>query len=109
MLIREVMHLNPISVLPETILSHAFNLMNEKNIRHLPVVSGEKIVGIVTDRDLRLATSKLAKHQIEPTAPISEVMSHPVETTHPSEPIEAATHRMRKWRAGWNCNCCRLT
>ncbi len=100
MLIREVMKANPITISPNTKLSDAYSIMQEKGIRHLPVLEKEKLVGLVTDRDLRLATSKLAKQPFEPTAEIRAVMSFPVETTHPAEPIEIATKRMREFKIG---------
>ena len=100
MLIREVMKPNPVTINPETKLSDAYRILQEKGIRHLPVVEGGKLVGLVTDRDLRLATSKLAKQPFEPNAKIKDVMSSPVETTHPAEPIEIATQRMREFKIG---------
>jgi len=100
MLIREVMHLNPISVTPDTSLSDTYNLMSENNVRHLPIINNGILVGIVSDRDVRLATSKFAKKSFEPQTPISEIMSFPVETTRPSEPIEVATQTMRQFKIG---------
>ncbi len=100
MLISEVMHLNPISIPPETSLSDAYNLMNKHSVRHLPITKENTLVGLVTDRDLRLATSKLAKQSFEPQTMVSEIMSTPVETTRPSEPIEVAIQTMREFKIG---------
>ena len=44
----------------ETSLRDAYRTMQREGIRHLPVVQGDAVVGVVTDRDLRLATSSLA-------------------------------------------------
>jgi CBS domain-containing protein len=44
-------------VSPETRLHDVLKIMNRAGYRHLPVVSGEKLVGIITDRDLRLAVN----------------------------------------------------
>ncbi|MBS2013589.1 MAG: CBS domain-containing protein [Deltaproteobacteria bacterium] len=38
-------------------LSKAHAMMREHSIRHLPVLSGGKLVGVLTDRDLRLVES----------------------------------------------------
>jgi len=100
MLINEVMNKNVITVSPDTKLSDAYSLMNTKNIRHLPIVEGEKLVGVVTDRDLRLATSRLAKKPFDIETPIKNIMSHPVQFTHPSDPIEIATQIMRELKIG---------
>jgi len=39
-------------VLPDTPLSAAWDLMSREHFRHLPVVSGGTLVGIVSDRDI---------------------------------------------------------
>ncbi len=100
MLIEEVMHPDPITISPETTLCDAYALMQEKGIRHLPVVEKDRLVGIVTDRDLRLATSRLAKRPFEPDAEVKNIMSHPVQTAHPNDPIEIATQTMRELKIG---------
>jgi acetoin utilization protein AcuB len=41
----------------EASLAEALELMDELGIRHLPVVEGKKIVGIVSDRDIHLLKS----------------------------------------------------
>lgn len=100
MIIKEIMQHELTSISPDTKLSDAYSLMQKKNIRHLPIVDGDKLVGIVTDRDLRLSTSRLAKHPFEPEEAVKSIMSHPVKTTHPSDPIESATEMMREQKIG---------
>ena len=100
MLINEVMKTDPVTVSTGTKLNEAYRLMHDKGIRHLPVMDGDKLVGVVTDRDLRLATSKLAERPFNPDAEISKVMSHPVSTTSPNDPIERATQMMRELKIG---------
>ena len=46
---------NPLFVHATTLLVDAQKLMIEKQLRHLPVVDGEKIMGVVSDRDIYLA------------------------------------------------------
>ena len=100
MLIREVMHPDPVTISPDTQLKEAYKVMEEKSIRHLPVVDKGKIAGIVTDRDLRLATSLLSKFPFDTNSVVAKVMSHPVQTAHPSDPIEIATRTMRELKIG---------
>lgn len=100
MLINEVMHPDPITVSSSTKLKEAYEIMQQKGIRHLPVVDNDKLVGVVTDRDLRLATSKLTKNLFDVETEIGKIMSHPVQTTHPSDPIERATQTMRELKIG---------
>jgi acetoin utilization protein AcuB len=59
MLVKDVMKSPVLSVGPETTLEEAYRLLLEKGIRHLPVLKNGKLLGIVTDRDIRLATSHL--------------------------------------------------
>ena len=100
MIIREVMNTNLNTIVPEFKLNEAYKLMLEKGIRHLPVVKNGKLVGIVTDRDLRLATSKLAEHPFDPESQVQDIMSRPVRTAHPSDPIETITQVMRELKIG---------
>lgn len=48
----EIMTPDPVTVTPKTTLAEAWDLMRELDIRHLPVVDGEALVGMLSDRDL---------------------------------------------------------
>ena len=48
--VREWMTEDPITVPPETTLDEASQLMLDKNFRHLPVVEGGRVVGVVSLR-----------------------------------------------------------
>lgn len=52
--ISQVMKRNPISVSPETSSNEAIEVMQSNKIGCLPVVKGEQLVGIVTERDFLL-------------------------------------------------------
>ena len=54
MRVRDLMTSKPITVDPETPMLDARQRMAEARIRHLVVVEGSRVVGIVTDRDIRL-------------------------------------------------------
>lgn len=54
MTVRELMTADPIAVPPDTPVLEARNLMATRRIRHLLVADGDRLVGIVTDRDIRL-------------------------------------------------------
>ena len=53
--VSEWMTANPMTVTPDTSVQDALNTMLERGFRHLPVVEGEKILGIVSMRDLTRA------------------------------------------------------
>ena len=50
--VREIMTSNVLVVTPLTRTRQCMAIMSEKNIRHLPVVDGSTVVGIVSIRDL---------------------------------------------------------
>ncbi len=46
-----------LTVRPEDPIRKVWELVEEKKLRRFPVIDGERLVGIVTDRDLRNATA----------------------------------------------------
>ncbi len=53
---REMIQRNPVTISPEATFFEARKIIRDKGIRHLPVVDNQnKLVGIVTDRDIREA------------------------------------------------------
>lgn len=48
----EVMTRNPLTVAPEDPVAGTAELMREKGIRHLPVVEGENLLGVIGIRDV---------------------------------------------------------
>jgi acetoin utilization protein AcuB len=60
MLVRDVMRSNVVTVAPDTPLSEAARLMSEYRIRHLPVVAGDRLLGLISDRDLKASAASLA-------------------------------------------------
>jgi acetoin utilization protein AcuB len=55
--VREIMSPNPVTVTPRNAIRTAINLMREGGYRRLPVVDRGRLVGIITDRDLRRAAN----------------------------------------------------
>jgi CBS domain-containing protein len=47
---------NPVTVGPETSVEQALEIMLAGHFRHLPVMEGERLVGVVSIRDLSRAT-----------------------------------------------------
>lgn len=52
--VNDLMTVKPITVPPNTSLRQIITLMQEEGCRQLPVVDGETLIGLVTDRDVRL-------------------------------------------------------
>lgn len=53
--VENAMTLFPITISPDTSIADARALMDKYNVRHLPVTNGAHTVGVVADRDLRVA------------------------------------------------------
>ncbi len=100
MLVQDVMHSPVVTISTGATLEEANSLMWEQGIRHLPVLEGSRIVGILTDRDVRLATSELSPMPYKPQARVEEIMTAPVLTADPMDPVEEAARVMRDRKIG---------
>lgn len=103
MLIEEIMHRQVHTVGPETTLKQALQLLQEHRIRHLPVMEGERLLGIVTDRDLREAGPSILGNPPQDDTlhqPVSSIMKKEVITAHPLDFIEDAARLMYEHRIG---------
>lgn len=47
---------DPVTIGPKATVAGADALLEEHHIRHLPVLEGDRLVGMITDRDVRLAS-----------------------------------------------------
>jgi len=52
-LVKDVMTENPVTATELMSVAEALGLLYELDVRHLPVVRGSELVGIISDRDLR--------------------------------------------------------
>lgn len=100
MLVRDIMKCSLTTIPPDTSLQEAYRLMIEKSIRHLPVVEAGRLVGVVADRDLRLATSALAAHPFAADAKVTGVMAKQPRCAAPLDSVEEAARTMRELKIG---------
>ena len=56
-LIKEVMTPEPITVNAEQNLKYALDIMLKNDVRHLPVLKGNQLIGILSERDIRFLES----------------------------------------------------
>jgi acetoin utilization protein AcuB len=103
LLVKDSMTRGVVALSPETTAGKALALCKERRIRHLPVLEDERLVGIVSDRDLRSAAPALgdpgrlsALEEIQ----VSDVMTRDVVIAGPDDPIEEAANTMRERRIG---------
>ncbi len=107
MRVEKWMQRRPVTVSPQDTLRGAWRIIRERRIRHLPVVERGRLVGIVTDRDLRQALPSravgLEMHEAPHLAEkvrIWEVMARAVVTISREAPIEEAARLILKYRIG---------
>lgn len=109
--ISAMMKNHPHIVKPQDTVAHARALLEEHRINQLPVVVNRKLVGIVTDRDLRDARNvvEVASSQATHTQarapgtdkiPIEAIMTTNVMTLTPSDSVVDAARLMRRERVG---------
>jgi acetoin utilization protein AcuB len=100
MLVRDIMNRQVRIIPPDMSLSSAYGIMQSHSIRHLPVVDEGRLLGVVTDRDLRLATSALSPVPFPADARVQDVMAAPPRTADPMDPVEEAARTMRELKIG---------
>ena len=97
MLVNNYMTQVPVTIEQDADYGSAFDIMESKNLHHLPVVNAAgEVTGILTRRDLQLA----ARHFQEAPVEVSDVMHTPVFTTTPDTELAKAATMMMENRIG---------
>jgi acetoin utilization protein AcuB len=96
-----------ITVPPQEKIINAFELMQGRGIRHLPVVEDGELKGLVTDRDIRLAlipsplsTPEDRMYHLGALERIDEIMATDLITVAPTTTIEEAAKLMVQYKIG---------
>lgn len=63
--VSEVMTTNLVAVCPETTVQQAMAIVTEKRCRHLPVIEGDELLGVVSSGDLTHWLAKSQSFEIE--------------------------------------------
>lgn len=98
MLVRDWMSPDPVTVSGDTPVHEVRELLDYYGIRHLLVVDADRLLGVLSDRDVRLdgATLREAVHAgsvatlVDDERPADTIMSSPVHVVGRDEPVEAA-------------------
>jgi acetoin utilization protein AcuB len=98
MLVSKKMKRDLVTISKDERMTTAKKILREKNIRHLPVVDGKKLVGLVTNMDIRKAEASPATsleirelHYLLDKIKVSEIMTRNVITISPDISVEEAT------------------
>ena len=106
MKISKYMSTKLITTTPDTTVKNAFLTMKTHRVRHLPVVDGDTLVGIISDRDLRrprwvdAMDDWTAYYQINDETTVEAVMTNNPEVVHTYERIFRAVEIFREQRYG---------
>ena len=109
MLVRDLMARDPITVQKEGGFREALRLIRQEGIRHVPVLEGTRLVGIVTDRDLRQATATpssaatLTFHELDyllDHLTIEAIMTRDVVTVAPGASLYEAARLLSEGKIG---------
>lgn len=96
MLVKEKMNPRLITIHPNANLEEARGLLEQHRIRHLLVVEERRLVGIITDRDIRSAASVSSLKQVK----VNETMTRKVITVTPETHIQEAAKLLLAHRIG---------
>jgi acetoin utilization protein AcuB len=96
--IQKYMTTTPYSIGKDQTLERAHQVMRDHRIRHLPVLEGGKLVGIVTERDLHLVETL---RDVDPrTVLVEEAMSTHVYAAAPDTALDVVAESLAEHKYG---------
>ncbi len=90
--IREVMTMNPETVTVDSPVADAARIMRDRDTGIVPVVDGDRLVGVVTDRDITVQT--VADGRDPQTTTVGQIASSNLVTLDPQQNLDDALHLM---------------
>ncbi|HOJ88726.1 MAG TPA: CBS domain-containing protein [Pseudothermotoga sp.] len=107
MFVKDVMTIQVVTVSPEASFSEAMEIIRQKGIRRLPVVKDQRVVGIITEKDLLSASPSQATTldvweltTLLSKLKVKQIMRKDVVHVHPNTPIEDAAKIMSDKKIG---------
>lgn len=85
---------DPVFLSPDNTISEALKIMEHYRISGVPITSGGKLVGILTNRDLRFETN--FEQPIKNVMTKENLVTAPVNTTHEQAKTLLQKHRIEK-------------
>jgi acetoin utilization protein AcuB len=103
--VTEIMTKAPLTVTPSETVAQADELMTSNKIRQLPIVDENRLVGIITDRDIRsfLSASLLESPETREKAlntKVREIMTTSPITLSPDDDLEEAVELLIEEKMG---------
>ncbi len=88
----------PWTIHADATMSQAHHVMREHRIRHLPVLDGVKLIGIVTERDLHLIETLPGGDPDDVS--VEEAMTAEVYTVNADDPLDVVVEHMATRKFG---------
>ncbi len=105
--VEDIMTRNPHTVEADDVIDLADDLMSMARIRHIPILSGGKLVGVLSQRDLffsalvrALGLQPREQKDLMRTIRARELMSQPVITISPGASVKEAARLMGQNKIG---------
>ena len=105
MKVSNLMTSHPISVVPSDTIQQAQDIMDEENIRQIPVMDDKVLVGIITDRDIRSflggrSMNTLEEQEVAMSSHVSSVMTDKPITLSPEDELRDAVELLIEEKMG---------
>jgi acetoin utilization protein AcuB len=103
LLVRDWMTRNLVTLSPRASVAEALTLCRQRRIRHIPILEEGRLVGIVSDRDLRDASPALGDAERASALQeirVGDVMTREVSTADPQDSIENVAQEMYELKIG---------
>jgi CBS domain-containing protein len=94
--VSDVMSARPYCVSPETPISEAAEVMEREDIGAIPVLEGDQLTGMITDRDI--VVRAIAKGKDPRGMPVREVWTRDVVTVSPDDNLSDAMKLMASYQ-----------
>jgi CBS domain-containing protein len=90
--IQDVMTRDVQSITPQETIQRAAQMMDDLNVGAIPVLDGQKLVGMITDRDITVRAT--AAGRAPDSVRVGEVMSTDVRTCSPDQTVDEVLGEM---------------
>jgi CBS domain-containing protein len=90
--IQDVMTREVQSISPQETIQRAAQMMDELNVGAIPVLDGQKLVGMITDRDITVRAT--AAGQAPGSTRVADIMSTDVRTCTPEQTVDDVLGQM---------------
>ena len=99
--VRDLMTIPVFSIGPESSLADVRDLMNERTIRHVPVVDEDQsVIGVVSQRDVLRSTIATIDADNAHSTEVRDIMTRDVDTLDANENIATAAEMMLACKYG---------